>query len=48
MLQMFEQMLYNEPVYLVYPDPTAHVLHEAGPRPWPETTIDDLEVADVV
>jgi hypothetical protein len=33
MLQMFEQMLDEEPVYLVRRDPTAHVLDIAGPRP---------------
>jgi len=47
-LQMFDQMLYQEPVNLVYPDPTAHVLDEAGPRPRPEATVGDLDIADVV
>ena len=48
MLQMFEQMLYQKPVHLVYPDPTAYALDEAGPRPRPEATVGDLELADVL
>ena len=48
LLQMFEQMLYQKPVHLVYPDPTACALDEAGPRARPEATVGDLELADVL
>src|SRR3954452_15048122 len=46
--QMLDHLLDQEPVYLVYLDPTADVLDEAGPRPRPEATVGDLEIADVV
>src|SRR5215212_10198592 len=49
MLQVVEQMLDQEPVHLVYLDPTARVLDEAGPRPRPESAVvGDLELADIV
>jgi hypothetical protein len=41
-------VLYQEPVHLVYPDPTAYVLDKAGSRPRSDATVADLELADIV
>ena len=48
MLKVLEQVLDQEPVHLVYLDPSAHVLDEAGPRPRPYTAVAYLEIADVL
>jgi hypothetical protein len=46
LLQVLEQVFDQEPVHLVYLDPTADVLDEAGSFPRPEAAVDYLEVAD--